>query len=91
MEEPIICPDGFICGREKLNSPAQACVKGSYCFAGTVSQDALELHGGINILPQKCTKGSFCREGMKTGVVVLNANSSSPSACKQGMICYQGA
>ncbi len=82
MEEPNICPDGFICAREKLNSPEKACEKGSYCFVGTISDDTLELHGGVRVLPQQCSKGSFCREGMKTGVVVLNANSSSPSACK---------
>lgn len=35
MEEPIPCPPGYICDKEKLNGPNMDCVKGFYCFAGT--------------------------------------------------------
>ena len=69
MEAPILCPAGYICDREKLNSPYKSCIKGSYCFNNTASDDVLNGLIGIDKLPYECTKGSYCRVGMKTGVV----------------------
>ena len=75
------CPPGYICDRERLTSPMRPCLPGYYCFEGVSHMLSLDIDSQTN-LPFKCTPGSYCREGMKTGVVIINANSSSPGACK---------
>jgi len=90
MTFPIPCPNGFICDSEKLNSPTAQCPPGKYCLGGTTSSDLFDLN--VRKQAEKCESGSYCMDGGKaTGIVRVNGNSSSPLACKQGFVCYEGS
>jgi hypothetical protein len=90
METPLPCPPGFACTSQGLSSPDAECPEGHYCLAGTQGDEPF-LNGLLTGLPYLCTPGSFCRPGMRTGVVLLHANTSAPAPCTHGAVCSEGA
>ena len=90
MEEPLACPPGFSCDSQGLSSPASECPEGHYCLAGTEGDEPF-LNGLFDNFSHLCTPGAYCRPGMRTGVVLLHANTSAPAPCSHGSVCSEGS